>query len=47
MASSFDASFTVDNYLCEVSFVKEDGDYIYGRSWGDGLTVDLFVDLRP
>ena len=33
MASSFDASFTVDNYLCEVSFVKEDGDYIYGRGW--------------
>ena len=47
MASSFDASFTVDNYLCEVSFVKEDGDYIYGRSWGDGLTVDLFVDGIP
>ena len=47
MASSFDASFTVDNYLCEVSFVKEDGDYIYGRGCGNGSTVDLFVDGIP
>ena len=32
MAKTFSTSFTVDNYLMEVSFVKEDGVIVYGIS---------------
>ena len=30
MAKEFSTSFTVDNYLMEVSFVKENGVFVYG-----------------
>lgn len=47
MAKTFSTSFTVDNYLMEVSFVKEDGVFVYGIGRIRCLLVDLFVDGIP
>ena len=47
MAKTFSTSFTVDNYLMEVSFVKEDGVIVYGISRIQNWLVDLFVDGIP
>ena len=33
MAKEFSKSFTVDNYLMEVSFVKENGVFVYGAAF--------------